>query len=237
VSDNGGSILDSSTPQAPVQAVIFDLDGTLIDSMPLVLKAFAHALAPFRPDLDEEAIFHRLGGPPERTLLELVGDQRSAGEALRRLQSFGFEDGGLVRPFDGMRDLLERLRTRRLSLAVWTGRDRHTTGLIFNAHRLGAFFPLAICGDDLATHKPHPEGLIHLLRELRMGPEHALYVGDADADVLGGAEAGVRTVLISHRRDVRPDVASLAWSVVDTPEQAYRLIADITGTSGGGALL
>jgi hypothetical protein len=124
-----------------IRAVVFDLDGTLIDSMPLVLRAFAHALAPFRPDLDENAIFLSLGGPPARILLELIGDEEKTAEALKRLDTFGFENGALVSPFDGMRNFLEELQARGLQLAIWTGRDRHTTEAIFKAHDLAGFFP------------------------------------------------------------------------------------------------
>jgi HAD superfamily hydrolase (TIGR01509 family) len=219
-----------STPTTPerltgIRAVIFDLDGTLLDSMPLVLRAFAHALAPFRPDLDMAGIFQRLGGPPERTFLELIGDQAKAGEALRRLESFGFENGSLVQPFDGMRGLLEMLHSKGLRLAIWTGRDRQTTGSLLTAHNLSGFFTTVVCGDDLATHKPHPAGLLEILSRLDVQPHEALYSGDADADVLGGAEAGVRTVLIHHGREVETSIATRAWHVVGTPPQAYALIA------------
>jgi len=207
-----------------IRAVVFDLDGTLIDSMPMVLKAFAHALAPFRADLDEAAIFQRLGGPPERMFFELTGDMQKAGEAMRRLQSWGFEDGGLVQPFDGMRAHLERLRTRGLRLAIWTGRDRRTTELILTAHDLGGFFSTVLCGDDLTTHKPHPAGMLEILARLEVPAHEALYAGDADADVLGGASAGVRTVLVRHGRKPEANVQRQAWSVVDTPVHAYALI-------------
>ncbi|MCS6243272.1 MAG: HAD family hydrolase [Opitutus sp.] len=208
-----------------IRAVIFDLDGTLIDSMPLVMRAFAHALAPFRPDLDMAGIFQRLGGPPERTFLELIGDEAKAGEALRRLESFGFENGSLVQPFDGMRSLLEMLHSSGLRLAIWTGRDRGTTESLLTAHNLAGFFTTVVCGDDLPTHKPHPGGLLEILARLDVQPHQALYSGDADADVLGGAEAGVRTVLIHHGREVETSIATRAWQVVETPPQAYALIA------------
>ena len=212
-------------PLTGIRAVIFDLDGTLLDSMPLVLRAFAHALAPFRPDLDTEGIFKRLGGPPERTFLELIGDEAKAGEALRRLESFGFENGSLVQPFEGMRGLLEMLHSKGLSLAIWTGRDRQTTGSLLTAHHLSGFFTTVVCGDDLPTHKPHPGGLLEILSRLDVQPHEALYSGDADADVLGGVEAGVRTVLIHHGREVEASIATRAWHVVGTPPQAYALIA------------
>ena len=210
-----------------IRAVIFDLDGTLLDSMPLVMRAFAHAVAPCRPDLDMAGIFQSLGGPPERTFLELIGDEAKAGEALRRLESFGFENGSLVQPFDGMRGLLEILHSSGLRLAIWTGRDRRTTESLLTAHNLAGFFSTVVCGDDLPTHKPHPGGLLEILARLDVQPHQALYSGDADADVLGGAEAGVRTVLIHHGREVETSIATRAWHVVGTPPQAYALITAV----------
>lgn len=226
-----------STQSAPapelltgIRAVIFDLDGTLLDSMPLVMRAFAHALAPFRPDLDMAGIFQRLGGPPERTFLELIGDETKAGEAMRRLESFGLENGSLVQSFDGMRGLLEMLHANGLRLAIWTGRDRRTTESLLTAHNLVGFFSTVVCGDDLPTHKPHPGGLLEILARLAVHPHEAIYSGDADADVLGGAEAGVRTVLIHHGREIETSIATRAWHVVGTPSQAYALIAAALAT-------
>ncbi|MFA6961954.1 MAG: HAD family hydrolase [Opitutaceae bacterium] len=213
-----------SSGRSAIRAVIFDLDGTLMDSMPLVMMAFAHALAPFRPDLDESAIFQRLGGPPAQTLLELIGDEAQATEALRRLESFGFENGASVQPFEGMRDLLQRLQSRGLSLAIWTGRDRHTTEAIFTAHDLAGFFSTVVCGDDLPTHKPHPAGMQVILSRLGVQSDEAIYAGDADADVLGGTEVGVRTVLIAHGREPEISIKARAANCVDTPEQAYAWI-------------
>jgi len=209
-----------------IRAVVFDLDGTLVDSMPMVLRAFAHALEPFRPDLSPTDIFQRLGGPPARMMLELTGDEAKAAEAVRRLDSFGFDDGALVEPFVGMHGMLDALHKRGLALAIWTGRDRITTEAILSAHGLNRYFTVVVCGDDLATHKPHPEGLVTILRRLNVSPSDTLYAGDADADVLGGDEAGVRTVLISHGREVEPLIQGKAWRHVENPPEAYALIAD-----------
>jgi len=214
----------SAAPLAGVRAVVFDLDGTLVDSMPLVLRAFAHALAPFRPEMTLNDIFQRLGGPPVRMMLELIGDESKAAEAMRRLESFGFEDGSQVQPFTGMQELLVALRSRGLLLAIWTGRDRGTTQAILSAHGLGSFFTVMVCGDDLPTHKPHPAGLIEILRKLDLRSGEVLYVGDADADVLGGAGAGVPTILIRHDRREDEAITAKAWRSVGLPADAYALI-------------
>lgn len=222
----------TSEKTSALRAVIFDLDGTLVDSMPLVLRAFAYALAPFRPDLGIEDIFLRLGGPPARLLRELTGDDEQAAEAIRRFDSFGFSDGSLVQPFAGMLGMLEHLQARGLVMGVWTGRDRRTTQAILDAHNLGRFFNVVVCGDDLPTHKPHPEGLVAILRGLATVPGAALYAGDAEADVLGGAAAGVCTVMISHGRKIDPEVGRRAWRMVENPSEAYAVIMDTVDLTG-----
>lgn len=218
--DNNG---DAFSPSL----VVFDLDGTLIDSMPFVLRAFAHALAPFRPDLGVDDIFAKLGGPPQEFLRSTLGDETKVAQALHRLNSFGFDDGSVVQPFPGARELLERLAAARMPMAIWTGRDRRTTRLILEAHQFGGYFPTVVCGDDLGSHKPHPEGLVHILTSTGTTLRHVLYVGDADVDVIAGAATGVRTLLIKHGRDVAPAIMDKSWRLVGGPTDAYRLIEEL----------
>ena len=112
----------------PVRAVIFDLDGTLVDSMPLVLRAFAHALQPACGELSPETITHHLGGPPDRTFRALIREDHKVGEAMQRLMDFSLLHWRLIRPFDGMHGLLDHLRGACHPLALWTGRERESTG-------------------------------------------------------------------------------------------------------------
>src|SRR5688572_21912682 len=106
------------------RAVVFDFDGTLIDSLPLVLQAIGHALEPFGPRPEKE-ILARLGGPPERFLTTLLSDRRNIPTALQRMSSFHDQHAHLIRPFDGAHGLLERLKLRA-PLGIWTGRDRES---------------------------------------------------------------------------------------------------------------
>ncbi len=216
-----------TSPDPVPSAVVFDLDGTLVDSMPMVLRAFAHALAPFREPLTGEQLFLRLGAPPERTFRELLEDDAQVPEAMQRLADYSNTHWHLITPFEGVYPFFERLRTAGRELALWTGRDRSSSEVILREQRLAPALREIVCGDDLETHKPHPEGLVEIMRRLAVLPAQTLYVGDADVDVLAGSEIGVRTILIRHGRLVDPVIAGKAWRVVESPGDAYNLIGSL----------
>lgn len=204
----------------PTRAVIFDLDGTLLDSLPLVLRAFSHALNPFggRPTMET---FAHLGGPPEKIFPSLIPDARHVPAAMLRLNEFTRENHHLIAPFAGALALLGELRARGVRLAVWTGRDRESTDSLLLSNVMTPFFDVVVCGDDLPTHKPDAEGMREILRQLALAPNEALYMGDADVDVLGGVGAGVDTILINHARTPEAAVAARAWRSVRSPFEAY----------------
>lgn len=212
------------TPLSRKRAVVFDFDGTLVNSLPLVLASIAHALEPFgrKPTMD---IFAKLGGPPERFLPQLLDDPKHAPEALVRMDTYHQANNHLLELFAGVRDMLDSLRRARVRAAVWTGRDRLSTELLLNALSLEDAFDAVVCGDDLSTHKPDPAGLREILRRLGTSPEETLFVGDADVDVLGGCACGVETILIRHSRSVAEEIVAKSWRAVSSPDEAYALVA------------
>ena len=218
----------SGAGQNRTGAVVFDLDGTLVDSLPLVLRAFSHALEPFGPRPTME-IFARLGGPPERVFFDLLENAGHVPAALERLEAFNRDNEHQIQPFAGASHLLDQLQARGTKLAVWTGRDRGTTDVLLRIHGMAGFFDTVLCGDDLPTHKPNPQGLREIMERLNVPAAETLLVGDADVDVLGGAACGVDTVLIRHGRDVAADVTGKAWRVVDSPDAAYEIVLGRVG--------
>jgi phosphoglycolate phosphatase-like HAD superfamily hydrolase len=91
-------------------------------------------------------------------------------------------------------------------------------------HRLEDYFHTVLCGDDLPTHKPDPQGLREIIQRLGVTAEETLMIGDADVDVLGGVACAVDTVLIRHARDVDATVSAKAWRTVGSPAEAYELV-------------
>lgn len=205
------------------RAIVFDLDGTLLDSLPLVLSAITHALEPFgsRPTME---IFASLGGPPGRFLGPLLDDLKNLPVALERLETYHRENAHLIRPYEGVNTLLAGLRRLGIQIALWTGRDRESTSWLLSNHQLQGFFTTVVCGDDLPSHKPDPAGLKEIMRRLQVKPEETLFVGDADVDVLGGVGCGVDTLLIRHNRDVELHISAKTWRTVASPGEAFSLV-------------
>lgn len=214
---------------APTAAVVFDLDGTLVDSLPLVLQAITHAIEPFGPSRPTMEIFARLGGPPERFMPGLLDDPRNTPAALVRMEAYHRENHHLIRPFDGAGAVLEKLRAKDVALAIWTGRDRETTDWLLQHHGLTPYFDAVVCGDDLPSHKPDPAGLREILLRLEVPARETIFVGDADVDVLGGAACNVDTLLIRHAREIEHEIRAKSWRTVTSPVEAYELVLACVG--------
>jgi HAD superfamily hydrolase (TIGR01509 family) len=217
------------------RAVIFDLDGTLLDSMPYIVGAFTHAVEPFCPRPTEAEVLCRLGGPVDACLRNLLGAaaKRSLGAARKRLLSYERGRLGELKPFPGVVGLLRKLRARDVRLGVWTARDRRSSEQLIAGNRLGGFFQAVVCGDDLPNHKPDPEGLFRAVRLLGVAPREAIFVGDADADVMGGHAAGVHTIFIHHGRSAPAHIHLRASEVFARPREAYQAILGRFGRAGG----
>lgn len=213
----------TSPPGSAKRAAVFDLDGTLVDSMPFVIEAFIHAVEPFREQPTVQEVLAQLGGPLETCLRNLLGPLAigSLPAATQRLLSYehGHEEG--LRPFAGARELLASLQAKGVGLGIWTGRDRRSAEKILDVHGLGGFFGAVVCGDDLATHKPDPAGLLRAIELLGAKAEETVFMGDADADVLGGRAAGVHTIFVHHGRAAPAHIHSQAAEVYREPGEAY----------------
>lgn len=210
-------------------AVIFDLDGTLVDSLPLVYDCFRYAVSPFRNPPDDEEIEKGLCGPVEKNLLRLLsGDEESVLKARERLGHYARENQDRVTLFPGAGELLESLAEESADLGLWTGRDRKSTLRILDQFQLKTLFKGIVCGDDLKTHKPDPEGMLTLIGVLETTAANTLFVGDSEHDIQAGKNSGVRTIIClnGHHPAIRPD-GDVVASLFDLKPLLLELLSEI----------
>lgn len=210
-----------------VQGIVFDLDGTLVDTMPLVVRAVSYALEPFMDPPPPAEIYRRVAGPVERCLGALLGGPHHVGEASRRLYEYAQWHRGEVELFPGAVAALEALRERGFVVALWTGRDESSATLILQRHNLQRCFAACVFGDTLESHKPDPEGLHRLAEAVGLPAADLLMVGDAEVDVRGAAGAGAQALLIHDERVVAAEVLALRPQLAATPAEAYRWLLEL----------
>lgn len=184
---------------ARFDAVLFDLDGTLLDSLQLIIDSYrhtllAHGLAP-RTDAD---ILAGLGTPLEVSLgrfAETPGDVEAL-VATYIAHNLEVHDA-LVQPYPGVCDLVHALADAGTPLAIVTSKRRRGTEMGLLALGLESRFEVLVCADDVERPKPHPEPVLRALRALSVEPARAVFVGDAVHDLHSGRAAGVHTVAVT----------------------------------------
>lgn len=177
-------------------AVLFDLDGTLADTVELILHCYRHTMRThLGRELPDERWLATIG---TRLVDQLQEFARSEDEARRMLETYESHQRKVhdeyVRGFSDATSVVERLSRRGLPLAVVTSKRREMARRTIEALDLAAHVPVLVAGDDVERGKPHPEPVRRALGELAVeaGPD-VLFVGDSPYDIRAGRTAGVRT--------------------------------------------
>lgn len=177
-------------------AVLFDLDGTLVDSAPDLLGALDHVLARRGlPPSDHARLRHYAARGAAGILEAGLGD--AADEEARRefLDHYGNHLWDRTRAFAGVDAMLERLAGRGIAMGVVTNKISRFAEPVIAHAGWTACFGCVITGDQVARPKPDPEGVLEACRRLGASPQQTLYVGDDRRDVSAGRAAGVVTVI------------------------------------------
>lgn len=182
-----------------VRAVIFDADGTIIDSRAFVLGGFRHALHLHGHRIPDHEELHDAvrGLPLEECYRRLApnGDIHALCSAHREFQSTRQD---LIEPYDGLHSLLTSLRKRGLKIAVCSSRGKTLKPSLRHLD-VDHYFDVIIDGEDVVNCKPHPEPIFKTLTLLGVLPHEAVMVGDTPADICAGKAASLRrTVGITH---------------------------------------
>jgi phosphoglycolate phosphatase len=215
-----------------IRLLIFDLDGTLIDSrLDLVHSVNASLRHMKRPELPDDVIASYVGdGAPAligRALGEEASDEKLVRSGLEYFLAY-YREHKLdhTHVYEGISEALARMSSHNglpRKMAVLTNKPVNPSRAIVEALGLGKFFSLVYGGNSFPTKKPDPEGAQAILRELAARPDETLIVGDSGVDVLTGRNAGIWTCGVTYGfaphtlRDTAPDV------LVDRPGELAKL--------------
>jgi pyrophosphatase PpaX len=203
--------------------VLFDLDGTVIDSGAIILASMRHAAREvLGADVPDEQLMAAVGGPGlEAQMHALAPDRVEELITVYRAHNEPLHDE--LACCAGMEDVLVRLNAEGHRLGIVTAKRRQTVELAFARLPIEHLFETVVGGDDTERHKPDPEPLLLALNRLQARPDGAAYVGDAPFDVKAAKAAGLYAVGVTwggiHARErleaEEPD------ALVDTPEELF----------------
>jgi pyrophosphatase PpaX len=197
------------------QTAIFDFDGTIADTLPLIYEAFDAALSPSLGRSLSQREVRQLFGPTDHEIIRSVLEERHHDDAIAAYVDFyEREHDRLASVFAGMDRLLHQCREAGMKVGIVTGKSRQTAEISLKAVGLDDAYDILVAGEDVERPKPNPEGVITVLAAVGHPPsDPAAFVGDSAADVLAGKAAGVTSIAVTwgspdhdELRAANPDV-------------------------------
>jgi pyrophosphatase PpaX len=195
-----------------LDAILFDLDGTLLDTDAYISGAFDASLRAAGAGPLDPVAYRRVIGQPLASCYAQLAPGFDTAALCEHHRTWQTQHLDLVHPMPGAADLLTALRARNLRLAVVTTRSKRSSIASLERSGLLGFLDVVVSGEDVTRHKPDPEPLRLALSRLGVDPDRAVMVGDTPADVDAGRAAGVATVGVDFGSygaaiaDVSPDV-------------------------------
>ena len=209
-----------------LQAVVFDLDGVLIDSEPVMRFAFQESYNLVVGDgpapLED---FLSLMGRGFSEILDELSLPREMQPVYETICTRHVEEVALV---PGTVEFLVRIGSISLGMAVLTGKNRVRTHCILRRFRLGRFMQVVLTSDDVLRCKPYPDGILQIATRLRTATDQLLMVGDSVNDIRCAQSAGAKAAAVSW--GIRPELLKTGCKpdyTVDDWDELYELLVHL----------
>lgn len=219
----------------PLKAVLFDLDGTLLDTAPDMVGALndlraEQALAPVEYQLARAHVSRGAFGLVD-VAFGKIEYARRARLRDRFLEIYAERVATATALFDGMESVLDSLEAANLAWGVVTNKPGKLTESLLSELGLLSRCACVVSGDTVARRKPHPEPLLHAVKQIdapvgRPDVARAMYVGDASRDIQAGKAAGMITVAATYGY-IPTDEDPAAWNadhIIEHPEQLLDIL-------------
>lgn len=190
-----------------VDLIIFDLDGTLVDSQEDIINAVKFSLKTLRlKEKTDSEISAYIGTGVEDLIRKSLGARpelfKEALEIFTQHYSKHFADNTVLYP--NVKQILEHFKNKKM--AVVTNKNKHSTVRTLNAFEIDGYFSDVLGGDDVSCRKPSSCPLDLVIQKHKAKKENALIVGDMAIDVLAGKQAGIATCAVTYGIGKREDI-------------------------------
>ena len=179
-----------------VKAVLFDLDGTLLDTYQLILDSMRYTIATeLGLDCSDEQLMAKVGQPLAIQFTDFTDDSALIDELLRVYRAYNeTRHDAVVRAFEGIPEVLAALKEAGFALGVVTSKRHELAQRGLDITGIARFMDFVIGPDDWPEFKPAPGGVLHGCRLAGCAPDECVYVGDSPFDIQAGNSAGCFTI-------------------------------------------
>lgn len=217
-----------------IKAVVFDVDGTLLNTFEHIVQAFEVVLPEHGVAPDREAIRLVIGKTLVDCYKALVpeGDHDAMAKLHHETQQTP-EMYGLIVAYAGLRETLQELKGSGIKNAVQTNRSKHSINLIFDHVGIHDLFDIIVTPQDVTHPKPDTEGISLIAKQLGVAPGNMVMVGDTPIDVITGKNAGVaKTIGLTHGFGSKEELQKSGADHIVDNLSAIRPIIDKLGNDG-----
>ena len=180
--------------------VLFDLDGTVVDSGSIILASMRHATREvLGRDFGDAELMQAVGGPGLEAQMEVFAPER-VDELVRVYRAHNEPLHDELEACVGMEDVLLRLHEKGHRLGVVTAKRRSTVELAFARVPIAHLFETVVGGDETQKHKPDPEPLLLAAERMNARPDETAYVGDSPFDIRAAKAAGMHAIAVTWGR-------------------------------------
>ena len=209
------------------KAVIFDVDGTLLDTEKIIIKSFEHAFKKELPDikLTQEEKISFIGPTLKQTFEKYTKDQTKIEKLIQTYRAYNKElhDQG-VKAFEHAETTLITLKKQGIKLAIVSSKIKKMVEEGLKQNNLLQYFDVLVCADDVTNHKPHPEPLLKAMTQLNTATEATIYIGDHPYDIVAAKRAGMKSCLVEYSAHLNTALKENPDYVIESLDQVVYLI-------------
>lgn len=172
--------------------IIFDIDGTIVQSNELIFATFNHVTEKFLGKTTSPEEIIALFGPTEGVIIEQLFSDNFDEVMFDYYKFYKENHSKMAKVFDGITELITELKKRNVLLSVYTGKGKGSTEITLEELGLTNMFDMVVTGDDIIGHKPSPEGVDVFVNKYNLNRSRVLMVGDAPPDVKAAKATGIK---------------------------------------------